>query len=230
MADVTVSAGEYTVPAGTFTAPEGKVFDKWDRGSVGTTITLNNHLTLVAQWRDVTIKQYTISFDTDDLTNRALSVDVLNKKATKTFAVGDQIAVFFVDGKGRSMRALSDALTIDDIHNDGKSADFTVNFLAWSGASPGDDTQVRYVYPANMAKGSIEDNAEINDANTIDYSNLAYQTGDLDYLGEAYDLAVFDGNFSDGNLPALAIFICSLLLSISSWAFLISGRCAIAAS
>lgn len=173
-------------------------------GAVMTGCSSDDNIQQPANNDNAYILKTTISFDTDDVTNRALSVDFLNKKATKTFAVGDQIAVFFVDGKGRSMRALSNALTIDDIHNDGKSADFTVDFVGSSGTTPGDNAQVRYVYPANMAKGSIDTGATINDANTIDYSNLAYQTGDLDYLGDAYDLAVFDGNLSGTNLPALA--------------------------
>ncbi len=173
-------------------------------GAVMTGCSSDDNIQQPANNDNAYILKTTISFDTDDVTNRALSVDFLNKNATKTFAVGDQIAVFFVDGIGQSMRALSNALTIDDIHNDGKSADFTVDFLGWSGATPGDDAQVRYVYPANMAQGSIDTGATINDANTIDYSNLAYQTGDLDYLGEAYDLATFDGNFSGTSLPTSA--------------------------
>ena len=141
----------------------------------------------------------TLSFD-EGATTRALSVDFINKKATKTFAVGDQIAVFYIDGKGQSQRVLSNELTSGDIHNDGKSADFTVTFLNL----PGNNAQLRYVYPIYMAKGTIGTSAEINDANTIDYSGLVNQTGDLDYLGAAYDLAVFDGNFSGTSLPTSA--------------------------
>ena len=135
------------------------------------------------------------------MTNRALAVDFGNKKATKTFAVGDQIAVFYIDGKGQTTRALSNALTIDDIHNEGKTADITVDFVGSGGAVAADNSQIRFVYPANMAKGSITTSAEINDANTINYSLLTNQTGNLDDLGTALDLATFDGSLSGSSLP-----------------------------
>lgn len=141
-----------------------------------------------------------LSFD-EEAATRALAVDFTNKTATKTFAVGDQVAVFYKDVNDLTKRVLSDALTIDDIHNDGKTADFTIDV---SSASPGDGAQLRYVYPANMAQASIDGGAEINDANTIDYTNLELQTGDLDYLGSTVDLATFDGNFSGTSLPASA--------------------------
>ncbi|MBQ6095343.1 MAG: InlB B-repeat-containing protein, partial [Lachnospiraceae bacterium] len=54
MADVTVSAGEYTLPACGFTAPEGKVFDKWDKGAAGAKITVSGDVTLTAQWKSAT--------------------------------------------------------------------------------------------------------------------------------------------------------------------------------
>lgn len=53
MAPVTVEKGtEYTLPANGFTAPGGKVFDKWDKGAVGTKITVNEDVTIKAQWKD----------------------------------------------------------------------------------------------------------------------------------------------------------------------------------
>ncbi len=142
----------------------------------------------------------TISLDNGDATTRALSVDFVNKKATKTFAVGDQIAVFYIDGKGRTMRALSNALNSGDIHNEGKTADITVDFVG-SGAAAADNSQIRFVYPHYMAKGTIDTGALIDDTNTIDYDCLNNQTGNLDDLGTALDLATFDGSLSGSSLP-----------------------------
>ncbi len=170
-------------------------------GAVMTGCSSDDNIQQPANNDNAYILKTTISFDTDDVTNRALSVDFTNKKATKTFAVGDQIAVFYIDGKGRTMRALSNALTSGDIHNEGKTADITVDFVGSGGAVAADNSQIRFVYPANMAKGSIEDNAEINDANTINYSRLNNQNGNLDDLGTALDLATFDGSLSGSSLP-----------------------------
>ncbi len=41
----------YKLPACTFTPPEGKEFNGWDKGAVGTTITVTADTTLVARWK-----------------------------------------------------------------------------------------------------------------------------------------------------------------------------------
>ena len=171
-------------------------------GAVMTGCSSDDNIQQPANNDNAYILKTTISFDTDDVTNRALSVDFVNKKATKTFAVGDQIAVFYKDGKGRTMRAESNPLTIDDIHNESKTADITVDFLGSGGAVAADNSQIRFVYPANMAQETIDTGALIDDDdNTIDYSRLDYQTGNLDDLGRAFDLATFDGSLSGSSLP-----------------------------
>ena len=140
----------------------------------------------------------TISLDGGSATTRALT-----PAGVKTFAVGDQIAVFYYDNGnyGYAQKALSDALTIDDIHNGGKTADFKIIF----GDAPGENKQLRYVYPANMAKGTIGNWDNIsNDANTIDFKKLNAQNGTLATLGSDLDLCVYDGNFSGTQLPASA--------------------------
>ena len=141
----------------------------------------------------------TLSFDNDDATNRALAVDFGNKKATKTFAEGDMIVVFYKDANNLTRRVQSNPLTAGNIHNDGKSADFTMTFMN----TPGVNAQLRYVYPYFDAQPSIATDAEINDANTLCYDYIDDQFGMLsknDYL----DLATFDGNFSGTSLPASA--------------------------
>ena len=43
----------FALPECTFTAPEGKEFDKWDKGAVGTQITITADLTVKAEWKDI---------------------------------------------------------------------------------------------------------------------------------------------------------------------------------
>ena len=124
----------------------------------------------------------------------------LTAAGVKTFAKDDQVVLFYKDGKGQTLRVLSNALTASDISADGKTATITVSFLNL----PATNGAVRYVYPANMAKASIATSAEINDDNTIDFTQLTNQKGTLDDLGSSLDLCVFDGNFTGTSLPASA--------------------------
>lgn len=197
-------------------------------GAVMTGCSSDDNIQQPANNDNAYILKTTISFDTDDVTNRALSVDFVNKKATKTFAKGDQIAVFYKDGKGRTTRALSNALTDGDIHNEGKTADITVNFLVSGGAVAADNSQIRFVYPANMAQGTIDTDALIDDANTIDYSCLDHQNGNLAYLGTNLDLATFDGSLSGSSLPTSVtltnrLAILALTLKSSDGSSIITG-------
>ncbi len=53
MKDVLTEYGSsYALPACTFTAPQGKIFDKWDAGAAGASITLKDNLILKAIWKD----------------------------------------------------------------------------------------------------------------------------------------------------------------------------------
>ena len=64
MAAVTVtSGGTYTLPACGFTAPTGKTFDKWNKGAAGSSLTVSENVTLVAQWKDAEVAKYKVSFD-----------------------------------------------------------------------------------------------------------------------------------------------------------------------
>lgn len=119
----------------------------------------------------------------------------------KTFAVDDQVVLFYEDGKGISRRVLSSALTALDISADGKTANLTFDVSA---AQPADNGAIRYVYPANMASGNTDYTFDLNDANTIDFTKLNMQEGTREKLGQKYDLCVFDGNFSGTSLPASA--------------------------
>lgn len=197
-------------------------------GAVMTGCSSDDNIQQPANNDNAYILKTTISFDTDDVTNRALAVDFTNKKATKTFAEGDQIAVFYKDGKGRTMRALSNPLNSGDIHNEGKTADITVDFVGSGGAVAADNSQIRFVYPHYMAQGTIGTSAEINDANTIDYSCLDNQSGNLADLGRLLDLATFDGSLSGSSLPTSAtltnqLAILALTLKTSDGSSIITG-------
>ena len=78
------------------------------------------------------------------------STKALTAAGVKTFAVGEQIAVFYKQEGGTTAKAVSVALTDADIRESGRKADFTVTLT-----NPAAGGAVRYVYPASMAVESI---------------------------------------------------------------------------
>ncbi len=66
-----------------------------------------------------------INLDENDAT-RALAIDYGAKSLTKTFAVGDKIAVIYHNKSGNLDKAESVALTESDLFSGGKSAKITV--------------------------------------------------------------------------------------------------------
>ena len=163
----------------------------------------------------VTTLKTTISFD-DGATTRALT-----SGGVKTFAVGDQVAIVFEDGKSRTWTALSNALTAGDIRNSGKTADITVDIFSQLGTTQANNGAVRLIYPANMAKTFSGTSDAINNDNTIDFTKLNAQDGTLDNLGSSIDLCTFDGNFTaTGELPTSItltnkLAVCALTLKNS---------------
>ena len=85
MDSVTVEKGaEYALPDNGFTAPGGKVFDQWDMGAAGTKITVNEDVTVTAQWKDEdepVPETCTVSFGANGGTGTMDSVTV--KKGTE---------------------------------------------------------------------------------------------------------------------------------------------------
>lgn len=142
----------------------------------------------------------TVSLD-DGAATRALGIDFTNKKATKTFAVGDKIAVFYKNTDDKTIKVESEALTAGDIASGGKSANFTVTLT-----NPKASERVRYIYPAAMAYASVEENTDIDTEDYfIDFTRLAKQDGTLATISSGLDLAVFVGNLtSEAKLPATA--------------------------
>jgi hypothetical protein len=125
----------------------------------------------------------------------------LTAAGVKTFAVGDQIAVFYKNTNGETEKAESEALTETDIHNEGKNATFTVTLT-----DPAAGGAVRYIYPAAMAVETVGTGIDpTNDYNTIVIEHLKSQDGTLATIAANYDLAVYDGTLTDGaTLPANA--------------------------
>ncbi len=122
-------------------------------------------------------------------TTRALDINYTDKRLTKTFAVGDQIAVVYENTGGTKVKAVTEALTAGNITAEGKSATFTVTLT-----DPKASGTVKYIYPAAMA-GETD----------VDYTKLNAQDGTLATIASNYDLAVYEGNLtSDVKLPASA--------------------------
>lgn len=115
---------------------------------------------------------------------------------TKTFESGKQIAVFYEDADGNLRKAESTDFTPT---GDNTKATFTVTLT-----NAKSDGQIRYIYPASMAKalpGSTTAYTADDDV-TIDYSGIfGSQDGTLTTLAN-YDLAVKDATLSGTDQPA----------------------------
>ena len=117
---------------------------------------------------------------------------------TKTFESGKQIAVFYEDASGNLQKAESTDFTPT---GDNTKATFTVTL-----STPKSGGQIRYIYPASMAKAldatptAYPAAATIDDV-TIDYSGIfGSQDGTLTTLAN-YDLAVKDATLSGTDQP-----------------------------
>ena len=128
----------------------------------------------------------TINLDENDAT-KALAIDYDEMTLTKTFAVGDKIAVIYHNKSGNLDKAESVALTESDLFSGGKSAKITVTLT-----NPKAYESVKCIYPASMAG-----------TDDVDYSKLKNQTGTLAGIAASLDLATFEGKL-DGwyRLPA----------------------------
>jgi hypothetical protein len=136
----------------------------------------------------------TVGLGDGSATTRALDIDFTNKKAVKTFAEGDKMAVIYKNTSGDTKKAVADITSGDGT----KSATFTVTL-----EDPDNTAPIRYIYPAAMAKDDIATDAAINDDGTVDLTNLASQDGTLATLGSALDLCTLDAaNWTSGELPS----------------------------
>ena len=117
----------------------------------------------------------------------------LTEGGVKTFAVGEQIAVVYTNTSSQQVVALSNALTADDITNEGKDAKITVTLTDPVACS------VDYIYPATMA----------NSDGTTNYSVLCMQDGTWASLSSKLDYAKGSGEMTgSGNkftLPTITL-------------------------
>ena len=141
----------------------------------------------------------------------------LTAAGVKTFAAGETIAVVYKNTSDETVKAVSTALTgVGDIFNEGKKATITVTL-----DNPKAGGALRYIYPAAMAKATIATDATIDDAGTIDFTNLNAQDGTLATLASSYDLAIYDGNLTgEAMLPTSA----SLTNPLTIGAFTITDK------
>ena len=111
----------------------------------------------------------------------------------KTFETGKQIAVIYKDEYDKTKKAVSTDFTPT---GDNTTATFTVSLT-----NPASNSDIRYIYPASMAKEVAEDATITDDDATIDYSGIfGSQDGTLTKLAD-YDLAVKDAALSGTDLP-----------------------------
>lgn len=136
---------------------------------------------------NVVTQTVTVGFD-EQAATRALAIDYTNKKLTKTFADGDQIAVIYENTSNELVKATV-TIAAGDITAEGKSAKFTVTMT-----NPKASGTLKYIYPAAMAG-----------ATDLDYTKLNSQDGTLASLASNLDLAVYDGTLTaEKALPASA--------------------------
>ena len=136
---------------------------------------------------NVVTQTVTVGFD-EQAATRALAIDYTNKKLTKTFAEGDQIAVIYQNTSDKLVKATV-TIAAGDISTDKKSATFTVTMT-----NPKASGTLKYIYPAAMAG-----------ATDVDYTKLNTQNGTLASLASNLDLATFEGTLTAASeLPASA--------------------------
>ena len=137
------------------------------------------------QLRDNQIKTVTLTIGFDD----SAQTRALTAAGVKSFKENDKVAVVYKNTSGKTVIAKSSSINASDISDDGKRAKINVDL-----DTPDNSKQARLIYPAAMAKASIDTNAETDDDDaTINFSKLAAQDGTLASLGDNFDLCTYDG-------------------------------------
>ena len=121
----------------------------------------------------------------------------LTAGGVKTFAVGEQVALFYKDENDKSRKVVSNALVAGDIANEGKTATLTFDLSA---NAPKSDGKYRLVYPASIAKDDIDEFDDVDDDwYTVKIPNLLEgQDGTIDNISSRLDLSISDGSFTSG--------------------------------
>ena len=116
----------------------------------------------------------TVSLGGDEAGARS-TTRAVDAEGYKTFSVGDQIDVVYVNTSDKIVKATSVALTSSDIKNSGKSADFTVTL---TNPQTGIATSIRYFYPAG----------KVDAEGSLDFSWLDEQNGTIEGLSSNEDI------------------------------------------
>ena len=157
-------------------------------GAVMTGCTNEDNLADNQQDNIVTVTTTVGLDDADSGATRALSIDYENEKATKTFAVGDQVALVYENADEVTVKATSQALQEGDISDGGKSATLTFTLT-----NPKTSQTVYYYYPAAL----------VNESGSLDIP-IATQDGTLAGL-QSLDYAYEAGNLSGTTLELVTL-------------------------
>ncbi len=131
---------------------------------------------------------HTVTLTTTISLDGSASTRALDAQGKKTFAVGDQVAIYYQNTSDVAKMAITTALTTTDISDDGKTAKFTVTLN-----DPKPSGKLRYVYPASMAETEIT-SVDGNENISTDFEDE--QDGTLETLASKFDLAIYDGSLS----------------------------------
>jgi len=140
--------------------------------------------------------QTVIQTTTISLADNACTRGTIASDGSTAFSAGDQIAVVYQNTNGETVKAVSEALTSNDLFQEGATAKFTVALT-----DPQPSSVVHYVYPAAMTLPSENMTEEV----WISYESLATQDGTLASVANDLALALFEGTMSSAAiLPGLA--------------------------
>ena len=126
-----------------------------------------------------------------------------------TFSEGQQVAVFYQNTSGHTVKVLSDALTASDISNEGKSATINVTI------DDADKTQpVTYFYPATMTN---DDYPSLMAKGSINF-NFTAQSGTEASLSTVRNCCKGSGAWDGNALPSV-----SMASQIAIWKLTMTG-------
>lgn len=89
----------YTLPENGFTAPEGKLFDGWDQGAVGDSITVTEDVTVVAQWKDIPTYAFVEGMDGEWTRESETTLDFKVRRSEDDDTAFDHFTCIEVDGE-----------------------------------------------------------------------------------------------------------------------------------
>jgi hypothetical protein len=143
--------------------------------------------------------QTVIQTTTISLAENACTRGTIASDGSTAFSAGDQIAVVYQNTNGETVKAVSEALTSNDLLQEGATAKFTVALT-----DPQPSSVVHYVYPAAMTLPSENMTEEV----WISYESLATQDGTLASVANDLALALFEGTMSSAAiLPGSATLV-----------------------